>query len=51
MHLQNNGKIATAIDKILSDKSRDLKNVDNLNIVNVFNLVADEYSSYQGRIP
>jgi len=44
--IANKPKNAVAIDKILSDKSRDLKNIDNINISNVFNLVANEFSEY-----
>ena len=32
------------IDKILIDSDKDLKKVDNLNIVNVFNLIEDEFA-------
>jgi hypothetical protein len=39
-------KNANAIDKILSEKSRDLKSVDNINIANVFNLVATEFATF-----
>jgi len=34
------------IDKILIASDRDLKNVDNLNIVSVFNLIEDEFAEY-----
>jgi hypothetical protein len=34
------------IDKILINSDKDLKKVDNLNIVTVFNLVEDEYTDY-----
>ena len=34
------------IDKILITSDRDLKNVDNLNIVSVFNLIEDEFAEY-----
>ncbi len=34
------------IDKILIDSDKDLKNVDNLNIVTVFNLIEDEFTEY-----
>ena len=34
------------IDKILIARDRDLKNVDNLNIVSVFNLIEEEFSEY-----
>lgn len=39
----NNPKNKNAIDKILSDNSQDLKNIDNINISKVFNLVEEEY--------
>jgi hypothetical protein len=39
-------KNAAAIDKILSERSRDLKNVDNINIANVFNLVTEEFTAF-----
>ncbi|MCK4346115.1 MAG: hypothetical protein KAX05_12590 [Bacteroidales bacterium] len=34
------------IDQILNDTDKDLKNVDNINIVNVFNLIEDEFTKY-----
>jgi len=34
------------IDKILINSDNDLKKVDNLNIVNVFNLIEDEFTKY-----
>ena len=34
------------IDKILINSDKDLKKVDNLNIVTVFNLIEDEYTDY-----
>lgn len=34
------------IDKILINSDKDLKKVDNLNIVNVFNLIEDEFTKY-----
>lgn len=34
------------IDKILINSDKDLKNVDNLNIVAVFNLIEDEFTEY-----
>jgi len=34
------------IDKILINTDKDLKKVDNLNIVNVFNLIEDEFTKY-----
>jgi hypothetical protein len=39
----NNPKNKVAIDKILSDNSKDLKNIDNINISKVFTLVEAEY--------
>jgi hypothetical protein len=39
----SNPRNKTAIDKILSENSRDFKNIDNINIVKVFNLVQEEY--------
>jgi len=39
----NNPKNKLAIDKILSENSKDIKNIDNINIVKVFNLVQEEY--------
>ena len=39
----NNPKNKLAIDKILSENSKDFKNIDNINIVKVFNLVQEEY--------
>lgn len=36
-------KNSKAVDQILSDSSRDLKNMDNINIVKVFNLVESEF--------
>ena len=36
------------IDKILINSDKDLKNVDNLNIVTVFNLIEDEFTEYIG---
>src|SRR5450759_4373390 len=39
-------KKSDEIDKILIDSDRDLKNVDNLNIVSVFNLIEDEFAEY-----
>ena len=34
------------IDKILINSDKDLKKVDNLNIVTVFNLIEDEFTEY-----
>ncbi len=39
-------KNAQAIEKLLSDSSRDLKNMDNINISKVFSLVEDEFIDY-----
>lgn len=44
--INNNPKNSKEIDKILSDQSRDLKAMDNINIAKVFNLVADEFQDY-----
>jgi hypothetical protein len=42
----NNPKNAKQVDKILSDTSKDLKNVDNQNISNVFKLISDEFAGF-----
>lgn len=39
-------KNAAAIDRVLSDSSRDLKNMDNINVAKVFALVEDEFMDY-----
>jgi len=39
-------KNVQAIEKILTDSSKDLKNMDNINIVKVFNLLEDEFVEY-----
>lgn len=39
-------KNATAIDLVLSDSSRDLKNMDNINVAKVFALVEEEFMEY-----
>ena len=39
-------KKSEEVDKILIASDRDLKNVDNLNIVSVFNLIDDEFAEY-----
>jgi hypothetical protein len=39
-------KKSDEIDKIITDTEKDLKNVDNLNIVTVFHLVEDEFTDY-----
>lgn len=44
--VSNSPKSFKEIEKILSDKNRDLKNMDNLNIVKVFSLVENEFREY-----
>ncbi len=44
--LANNPKNAKEVEKILSDKSRDLKNMDNINVVKVFNLLHEEFAAF-----
>ncbi|NOY97313.1 MAG: hypothetical protein GXO81_13280 [Chlorobi bacterium] len=44
--LANSPKNSKEIDLVLSDSSRDLKNIDNINIVKVFNLIEDEFAEY-----
>jgi hypothetical protein len=44
--LANTPKNNIEVDKILSDKSRDLKNIDNINVAIVFNLVQFEFTEY-----
>lgn len=44
--LANNPKNAKEVEKILSDKSRDLKNMDNINVVKVFNLLQEEFADF-----
>lgn len=44
--LSANPKNIGEVDRILSDKSRDLKNMDNINIAKVFNLVQYEFGAY-----
>lgn len=39
-------KNAKAIDEVLSDSSRDLKNMENINVTKVFALVEDEFMEY-----
>jgi hypothetical protein len=39
-------KRADEVNKILITGDRDLKNIDNLNIVSVFNLIEDEFAEY-----
>lgn len=42
--LANNPKNIIEIEKILTDQSRDLKNMDNINVSKVFNLVQEEFA-------
>lgn len=42
----NSPKNSIEIEKILSDKSKELKNIDNINIAKVFTLVEDEFAEY-----
>ena len=42
----NNPKNKIAIDKILSDNSKDLKTIDSINISKVFSLVEEEYLTH-----
>lgn len=42
--LSNNPKNAQTIEKILTDSSKELKNMDNINIAKVFNLISDEFT-------
>lgn len=44
--LADRPKNAQAVDKILTDSSRDLKNMDNINVARVFGLVEDEFAEY-----
>ena len=44
--LANKPKNAVEIEKILSDNSRDLKNMDNINVSKVFNLVQEEFTEF-----
>lgn len=44
--INENPKNFKKIDKILTDSSRDLKNIDNLNISKVFSLVEDEFMEF-----
>ncbi|HLW32761.1 MAG TPA: hypothetical protein VKX40_10905 [Aequorivita sp.] len=41
--LANDPKNIKEVEKILSDSSKDLKNMDNINVARVFNLVEDEF--------
>ncbi|MGC9342568.1 MAG: hypothetical protein ACP5E3_07715 [Bacteroidales bacterium] len=42
--LAKNPKNANKIDVILSEGSKELKNIDNINITNIFNLVENEFT-------
>ncbi|MDQ3050912.1 MAG: hypothetical protein M3Q95_08520 [Bacteroidota bacterium] len=42
--LSKNPKNAKEVDKVLNEHSRDLKNMDNINVARVFNLVQDEFA-------
>lgn len=44
--LADRPKNAQAIDKILTESSRDLKNMDNINVARVFGLVENEFAEY-----
>ena len=44
--IANSPKNTIEIEKILSDKSKELKNIDNINIAKVFILVEDEFAEY-----
>ncbi len=44
--LAENPKNQSEVDKILSDSSRDLKNMDNINIVRIFNLLRGEFTEF-----
>lgn len=44
--ITNSPKNAIEIEKILSDKSKELKNIDNINVAKVFILVEDEFAEY-----
>jgi hypothetical protein len=44
--IDTNPKKADEINKILIDNNKDLKNVDNLNIVSVFHLIEEEFAEY-----
>ncbi len=44
--ISENPKISGQIDKILSDGSKDLKNMDNLNVSKVFSVVESEFKKY-----
>jgi len=44
--IENSPKKSNEIDLLLTDNVKDLKNVDNLNVVKVFNLVEEEFSNF-----
>lgn len=44
--IANSPKNAIEIERILSDKSKELKNIDNINVAKVFILVEDEFAEY-----
>jgi len=44
--IQSKPKNASEIDKILCDKSKDLKNIDTINIAKVFYFLEDEFMEY-----
>lgn len=44
--LSNNPRNIKSIEKILNDPSKDLKNIDNINISKVFGLIEDEFTAY-----
>ncbi|MGY6561186.1 MAG: hypothetical protein ACXITV_03705 [Luteibaculaceae bacterium] len=44
--LAENPKNYNEVEKILSETSKDLKNIDNINIAKVFNLIQDEFRHY-----
>ena len=44
--IANNPKKSKEIEIILSDSNKDLKNIDNLNVAKVFNLIEREFSEY-----
>lgn len=44
--ISNKPKNGKAIEKILSESNKDLKNIDSINIVQVFSLLEDEFTEY-----
>ena len=44
--IEDSPQKSTEIDKIISGTEKDLKNVDDLNIVSVFHLIEDEFTSF-----